>query len=312
MIKKKEQIQFKAHTHTVQMKSNSLQAISDEINEIFKLINNMPYMTKNISHTARGTLFPINPNHYIKGLTITSQQDLIRVLENIRQELMIDEWDIDRQDIAIDTDRTFNELFKLNSMFILLFGISTNNVTNTTDTRSKITLKKRALTCHSKKYELQMYDKDDESNGKYKVTRCEFRFKLLTNDNRDKIFEQLYDTLNNIPHCIDTLNKLKIETLYNLWVEHHNYVSDTPISNLTDFFKRYGDEIYTVDIAKGLYERIQGGKYENWIKGYRRNYKIQFFTKSDIKRYCESMIKAVKVYENTPPIITPIKNILKD
>lgn len=104
-----------------------------------------------------------------------------------------------------------------------------------------------------------------------------------------------------------------IELLYHNWVKHHNYASATPITNMTEFFNRYGKEIYTIDIARGLYDKINtgGGNFENWLKSYRKNHQIQFFSKSDMQRYCKSMIEAVKNYEKAPLLTTPNDTVLK-
>ena len=280
---------MRAYTHTLQMVSEELAIPIEEANQ-------RPYLTKNISRVQRGILYPINANKFVHR-DIESYEELVSVLDLIKQDLEVDEWFIDRQDIAVDTTASYDELYKINRMLVLLFGLHTNNK-NVTSIEGIRELKKRALVCHDRKYELYIYDKRLESGGKYPYSRCEFRFKLLDANHRNKVLQELCKMLRVLPKHLDELNKLKIDTLYKLWLtESAPDYKNTPVHSLPEFFRRHGDDIFTTNIARGLHDKILKGKYENWIGHYRQSGgNIHFIRKTEIKNYCNSIKKAVENY----------------
>lgn len=280
---------MRAYTHTLQMVSQDMLLPMEEINQ-------QSYMTKKVKHTQRGILYAINPNKFT-GRDIDSLSELQYVLDIIRQELLIDEWELDRQDIAIDIKVPYEDVYKLNKMLVSLFSLYRNEK-NVTIIDDAMTLKKRALTCAGRKYELQIYDKNEESGGKYPYSRCEFRFKLLDIKSRDNMFKTLYKTLSALPKLINQLNKRKIDVLYNKWLKESSPdYPNTPVKSLPEFFRRYGNDIFTVDIARGLYEEILNGNYSNWIKRYRQGgCNIHFIKKCEIESYCRNLKKAVQLY----------------
>lgn len=286
---------MRAYTHTLQM-------VTDEMPLPMEEINAKPYMVKKVKHTERGVLYPLNVNKYA-GYDVEGLTELYAMLDEIRQDLYIDKWVLDRQDIAIDTGLPFDDLYKLNKMFVALFALY-NGRTNVISIDDALTLKKRALTCTNRKYELYIYDKAAESNGKYPYSRCEFRFKLLDNTSRKRIFKRLYKTLDALPGLIDSLNKVKATALYNIWLaESSAGYKNTPIRTLPEFFRRYGNDIFTVDIAKSLHGKIANGTYKHWIDRFRENGNtIHFIKKCEIIAYCQSLKRAVKRYEKTPEI----------
>ena len=286
---------FRGYTHTLQMVSQELPLPMEEVNA-------KPHILKNVRYTQRGVLYPINVNKFA-GRDIDSLSEMYSLLDEIRQDLLIDKWELDRQDIAIDTGVSFDELYKLNKMFVSLFGVYQNK-TNLMAINDAVTLKKRALTCTDRKFELYIYDKNAESGGKYPYSRCEFRFKLLDSKSRDKIFKRLYDTLDALPNLVEALNRVKIETLYQKWLEESNpNCRNTPVRSLPEFFRRYGDDIFTIEIARGLHDRIANGSYKNWINKYRRRgNNIHFIKKNELKAYCKAIKKAVQKYENQRPL----------
>lgn len=289
-----KQIKMRAYTHTLQM-------VSEECFYPFEDINQKSFMTKPVRHTQRGIIYPINPNKYCcwwKDRDIESAKELEIVLERIKEDLSLTSWKIDRQDIAVDTEKSYDELYKLNLMFAELFGLCKRKK-NVADISNTYKLKKTGIVCTDKYYELCIYDKNEESNDKYPYSRCEFRFKMLSDVRREKVYQTIYNTLSEIPEYIEELNKIKIEALYNKWLEETSKkCKNTQINSLPEFFRRYGNHIYTVDIARGLYNRIYKGNYNNWIKRYRQaGNKIEFYKTSNIVTYCNKIKKAVQRYE---------------
>ena len=290
----KNNLEMRTYVHTLQM-------VSDEMTLPLEEIGARHYMVKNAKITQRGALYPINPNKF-KGCDILSLTELQAVLEEIREDLCIDTWAVDRQDIAVDTGTSFDALFKINKLLVSLFGIYTgrNNVVEINDA---ITLKRRALTVSDRRYELYCYDKAEESKGKYPYSRCEFRFKLLDDKSRDNIFKRLYETLDALPKLLPIYNQLKAEALYQRWLsESSPDCTSTPVKSLPEFFRRYADDISTLEIAKELHGRIAQGNFRNWIDKFRaRGNKIHFIKKTEFRAYCQAIKKSVKLYEKRLP-----------
>ena len=68
------------------------------------------------------------------------------------------------------------------------------------------------------------------------------------------------------------------------------------IKNFSEFVRRYNNDIFTRNIAKGLYYRICKGSFENWLKWFRRNNYVKFITKSEIEKIVEEMEFALNLY----------------
>jgi hypothetical protein len=282
---------LRAYTHTVQM-------VAESCLKPFEDINSKVYMTRAVKATTRGILFPINVNKYVDR-DVTSYTEFLALIEEIRNDLWVDKWRIDRQDIAIDSTMSYDELFKINNMFMSLFGIYRGKPDKISDIRGQRDKKKRQLLYSDSHLELAIYDKALESGGKYPYNRCEFRFKLLTPNSSAQIFKKLYQTLDALPNCIEQLNKDKTDILYKAWLEESKAdYKNTSVKSLPEFFRRYGNDIFTVDIARGLYNKVLNGKYDNWIRKLRDSgTHLHFIGKTEIRAYCKAIKQAVKSYE---------------
>ena len=69
------------------------------------------------------------------------------------------------------------------------------------------------------------------------------------------MFEELYGILDGLKECIDKLNIIKTQALYKMW---HKEKKEGKVKNINEFYRKYSDEIYTVEISKSLFEKIRG------------------------------------------------------
>lgn len=282
-----EEKNLRAFVHTLQMKS------AEGINN--GMVDEKPYFTKEKLRvtTTRGFLYTINPNKYLGN--IYSYTDLKIIMDAIQKELDISEWEFDRIDITVDSEKEFEEVFKINKYLSSLASLHLKTK-NHTDTRGGTKLEKRSLKVWKRKMDIEIYDKNLESNGKHPYTRCEFRFKLLDKKRVENLFKELYGMLDSLTWHIKELNEIKTKALYNVWLrENHTGL----VRNVNEFYRKYSNEIFNVEISRSLYVKIKGttGKYEEWIKNFRRNSPIEFISKRKLNEYIRQIKETIKKYE---------------
>jgi hypothetical protein len=71
---------------------------------------------------------------------------------------------------------------------------------------------------------------------------------------------------------IKKVEKQKIDYLYQIWGKERNLAhSSMQAQNFSEFVRRYSDDIFTREIAMGLYSKIYSGNFNNWLKKFKRN-----------------------------------------
>ena len=256
-------------------------------------INCKPYIIKhNARPTKKGYLFPLNANKlFVKEIdTLTG---FLTAIEQIQTDLNISEWVFDRIDFAFDTTLKYDDIFKY-SLYIICLLSEVTGIQNAIDIQDVNTKKKRALTLKNSAFEFQIYDKALESENKHPYSRFEFRFKNVRNTDIYSIIERLKGYINSIVLNIPNIEKRRINDLYALWLKESKTGCSTQTKNFSEFVRRYSNDIFTRDIAKGLYSKICNGKFDNWIKKYRRNNQIEFIPKTEI----ESIVFQMKIALN--------------
>ncbi|MCC8015784.1 MAG: hypothetical protein LIO87_11440, partial [Eubacterium sp.] len=112
MKKEKHHYNFFVHIHTMCIKSDIALLTEKEINQ-------KRYM-KRFSFAGGKAIYIINPNKYENG--IMDVAGLKRVVGEITHDLVLTEYDIDRVDIAIDTNIPYEKLYKINSYLKELYA----------------------------------------------------------------------------------------------------------------------------------------------------------------------------------------------
>ena len=95
---------------------------------------------------------------------------------------------------------------------------------------------------------------------------------------------------------MQSVENQRISDLYALWGQESKTGCTTQTKNFSEFVRRYSNDIFTRNIAKELYTKINNGNFDNWIKKYRRNNQIDFISKRDIKNIVSEMKTALNKY----------------
>ena len=82
-----------------------------------------------------------------------------------------------------------------------------------------------------------------------------------------------------------------INNLHALWKKEHDIRCTTQIRNFSEFARRYNNDIFTRNIAKGLYYKILSDNFDKWLEKFRRKDKFKFVSKSEI----EYILKEIKI-----------------
>ena len=109
-------------------------------------------------------------------------------------------------------------------------------------------------------------------------------------------FEYLTSYIDSLYEGVESVDNQRINSLYDLWKQENRAGSATQIKNFSEFVRRYSNDIFTRDIAKGLYCKISDGNFEDWLRWFRRNNCIPFITKTEMKNIVKEMKKALNMY----------------
>lgn len=212
-------------------------------------------------------MYTMNPNKY--GSTICSLADFTQTMEHICDELEISDFNIVRLDVAINSPVPYERFYKINNYLKELYAAFLNE--NNSYLTMGADLKKRSLKVTNRDFELEIYDKDQESKGKDPAkTRIEFRYKRLHKNQTPKdVLKSVCKVLDALPNYISELNKKKIDQLYAEYLKENEKDYEGRVTSLPSFVSKYADFIYNTDIMNGLYSKCHTGKCKNWLYRYR-------------------------------------------
>lgn len=264
----------------------------------------------------------INPNRAYNSTKTEEYDNIIdftqykQAIDYIINDIGIILWHYNRIDIAFDipiiTDDTFIKLYNINYLLISCicnyknkdynFFTASNGENNTINS---LTIKNRS------NMHFEIYDKNLESNGKFKSVRIEFRFKSLNNRrNKEKNNNDIeIDCINNAK---EILKEIKKQERYNLTLEHYKQVILEYASNVDlnskpkvqqrefvsknnnlfikkDIFAYFYNDVLSLDLTD---EQIkQKKKHINQDKPYFENVSYNLYQK-----YCRLFEKSIDKY----------------
>lgn len=281
---------FRVIIHTAQMLSDTL----DNADRLEK-INSKPYIIKhNARPTKKGYLFPLNANK-LYNEEINTLTGFLTAIQQIQADLDISEWVFDRVDFAFDTTLKYDDIFKY-SLFIVCLLSEVTGIQNAIDIQDVNTKKKRALTLKNSAFEFQIYDKALESEYKHPYSRFEFRFKNVRSTDIYGLTERLQRYINDLSKSMQRVENQRVNDLFALWEQESKTGCTTQTKNFSEFVRRYSNDIFTRDIAKGLYIKICNGNFDSWLKWFRRNNNIEFINKTEIESIAKEMKTALNLY----------------
>lgn len=277
---------FYAIIHTVQ--------ISVPIDKEKELpIPNAPYV--NTHYEVRNRMYVvINPNKY-KG-EIYKLSEFNEVFSLILEELEITDYNINRIDVAFNTEIAFEECYKLNSYLNNLDATRTNAVNHYYTDDYK--MNKRSIKICTKGYELEIYNKQLESNGRDKAnTRIEFRFKNRRKFTAENAIKTIKKILTDLPKYTDEMNENMTNALYERYLIETNDSNDGRITSFTEFVTRYYFMFFNTKILFSVYKKCLTGRDSSWFYKFTKSgHTLKLYSKSEMQAYINELKKALELF----------------
>lgn len=203
---------------------------------------------------------------------------------------------LSRVDVAFDSsDYEYQKDFKR-----MLFAYELMTIRNKKSSRwyttNLNTLRNNSIKLYDSRFELEIYDKKDESKGTHPHNiRVEFRYKRLAKDVLDSeiYINKAIDKIKGMEGHLEMLEANMSDRLIKLWeVDKEN------VKSFSEFVRKYNDYFYTLNILKEVYKGVGlKGNCKRWIDKFREgNNTLEFYTKSDIKEIQKAMLKSAKEY----------------
>lgn len=234
-----------------------------------------------------------NDDEYKPILNLKDYKKKMKEVISMLEIVEIKKVELERIDIAIDTDIDFNTNFKF---LLFLHQVITNSqISDKWYTINLNTLKKNTIISRSRDKEVCFYDKKDESNNKhYLNTRLEFRYKRLSKLDLDKQIQKVIDDLNDIENNIESVENEIAERLILLYLSEKD---KNKILTFSEFVRKYNNYFYTKYILKLVYHKSGlKGRYSTWLYKFKETNDIVFYDKKDINKFKKIMIKSIKKY----------------
>lgn len=207
--------------------------------------------------------------------------------------------ELSRIDIAIDTKVDYYENFKFISYMLELVGYDERwHKSDRWKTTNMKTLKENSIRQADRKREIVFYDKNSQSKGlDFYNTRMEFRFKDTTSKDWGLHIDKVIKLISNMDKNIEGLSQdmiLRLIELYEIEINNRN------VKSLSEFVRKHNNCIFNADVMKGLYEGVNfEGSYDNWIREFRRDNKLEFISRSMINDYQADTKRSLKEYKNS-------------
>ena len=292
----KEKTKFKALIDTIEVSTdiNNLKDFTKVNNDRFDYVDRIRDDFDNSKMTIK-----LNPHtKYGEGVI-----DKLHKHNEVMNEMMIeigvrnnDNVNMNRIDIAFDTNSyDFNKGVKKLMFMYELLTIRDSKKGSDWFTINRKTLQMNTMKYHSRTFELEVYNKKEESKGTHPYNvRVEFRYKRRSLDisNSDTYINKTIDKIKGMEGQLEHLEENMSERLIKLWeVEKEN------VKSFSEFVRKYNDYFYTLNILKEVYKGVGlTGSYSNWIKDFRKTNNIEFYSKSDIKTLQKAILKSAKEY----------------
>ena len=202
-------VPFIAFIHTIQIGCRYEFIPEDEANA-------KPYISRSVKYSGGKVHYVINPNHFNpESDYITNIKKYEQVFSAIIEDLGLSEQIVflERADITIDIDESYDQYYKLNCFLTRLYALSISEKNSYRVIGDN--LKRRSTVVNNRNCSLEIYNKKDES-GKPDVPeiRIEFRKKRVRQSaSIHDIVNEVSSLLLNLPKIIPLLNSVQTETL---------------------------------------------------------------------------------------------------
>lgn len=253
------------------------------------------YINKLVYHnTADDTyIYRLNPDKANAGIQIYNYN---AYKENC--DLMINEMKLTnpiktRIDFRVDSfDNNFDELLKLNKLFLLLIS-QEYNLNNRYYSRDMLTLDELCVRVQNQSLEVENYNKLLQEPLGNVCNRLEFRSKQLTNSTPDIEYSEYKNWCSRIDKAITKENFIKLQKVCNEYLlkRYHKEKSNRNTSTY-EFLYKYDDSIFTMNQLKDFYLLIGNNNPANSAKMYKKRKHIELFSFRNLLDYAQKIKSA--------------------
>ena len=195
-------------------------------------------------------------------------------------------------DINMDYNKNFKKILYMFNLLLTKKNINNVEIKYDLEDYEPCIIKLNTRSLYMNFYNIEI---DNQKNLEYK-TRLEFRFKRLKNYSLEQYLDKLIKLLKDIDNNISYIE----EVMTNKLIERYEKdLKKDKVINLTDFTRQYKDFIFNTNILKCLHKKFCNGKYEYWIKNFRKKYKIDLISYSEINNFKKDCIRAIKQYKRS-------------
>lgn len=232
-------------------------------------------------------------NEYKLSKTISSFNEMQEQLTVINSEQVA----IRRIDIATDISKSFDDISKFLDLTHKCIrakekdGKAWSNVDETDLNVSNYLYRNRF------KLEIEFYNKHKENIKANYPTRMELRFLRISSKDFKMHINNAIALWKSMPANLEHVEKQMIGILMEKWLQEK---SCNPKLSLSTFVYKYSKYIYTQNILKALYSETDLKRaFRSWLQDYRKNYCIEFYTKTDLTNFSKNIIKSLKDYSKS-------------
>ncbi len=232
-------------------------------------------------------------NEYKLSNTISrfnEMQEKLKVIDS-------DKVSIRRVDIATDVSKSFDDISKFLDLTHKCIRAKENggkawgNIDETDLNTSNYLYRNRF------RLEIEFYNKHKENPKANYPTRMELRFLRISSKNFKAHINNAITLWKSVPDNLEYVEDKMIDILSEKWLQEK---SSNPKLLLSTFVYKYSQYMYTKNILKALYSKTDLKRdFRYWLQDYRKNYSIEFYTKTDLTNFSRNIIKSLKDYSKS-------------
>lgn len=250
----------------------------------------------------------INPNRYngdIYGIDLF-EESLNTILEGLGI-YCLDDFEINRADFRMDSFESehYHAFSKLNRLLISMLAV-TYKVRNCYRTCNLFTQQQLSIAIKNRDFEVENYDKNSESHGMdFAQSRLEQRSKRGLGYDLETEFLGRWRVrwergIENIDAVYDRYN----EELAKLYNQGKNSYPQRWLTH-TDFVLHYQDCIFCRKQLIDLLKRMGVSEPEKKARNIKKNYKLEFFSKSDVQYAIKEILRSTQAFFNNEAVYVP-------
>lgn len=207
-----------------------------------------------------------------------------------------------RADLSINSDNPNDyEKFKKLHKLLICCVANSQNITNCYESKDLWTSRSLSVAIKSNMIELENYDKEAESQGKYDTkNRFEMRslkIKIELNEIPYEFTEKWFARIDRaLQDFVEVQNRYNYEMVKNWVADKQKPKKERDYLSLNAFLLQYKDNIFTHQQMVHLLTGIGVDNPEKMTNNFKYRHTIEFFSESDLKFIVKDMKKKIITY----------------